>query len=216
MALSVQFPLSGRGGRVIRKIDRSFNQILHRRSRPQHRNLLSRKHSPDPAPYGPRTGRARDSFLAPPSIRREHCPPDCFLIRLKTRSIRFSLRNRSFSPRRLGVLRGHLGLFTKRLDPRANGRMPDPQIRRNLTPSQAAGLSGANCIPIEVVAVYPLSYPVSLMVSIAFKTPDRNRCRFSGSNVVIGSDMANTIVGRRGSDTLTGGEGKYGHDSGSD
>ena len=32
--------------------------------------------------------------------------------------------------------------------------MPNAQIRRNLTPCQAAGLRDANRIPLELVAVY--------------------------------------------------------------
>ena len=35
--------------------------------------------------------------LAPPCMRRENCPPDCFLIRRKPRRMRVSLRSRSFS-----------------------------------------------------------------------------------------------------------------------
>jgi hypothetical protein len=37
------------------------------------------------------------AFFSTSHIRRENSPPDCFLIRLISRSMRFSLRNRSFS-----------------------------------------------------------------------------------------------------------------------
>ena len=56
--------------------------------------------------------------------------------------------------KQLSVVRRHLGLFGKHPDPLDEGRMPNPQIRRNLTTCQAAGLCDANRITIELVAVY--------------------------------------------------------------
>ena len=55
---------------------------------------------------------------------------------------------------KLGVLRRHFGLCRKHFDPLAEGRMPNPQIRRNLTPCQAAGLRNANRSPLELVGGY--------------------------------------------------------------
>jgi hypothetical protein len=55
--------------------------------------------------------------------------------------------------KQFGVLRGHLGIFRKHPDPFAEGRMPSPQIRRNLTPCQTTGLRDPDCIPLERVAV---------------------------------------------------------------
>ena len=37
--------------------------------------------------------------------------------------------------------------------------MPIPQIRRNLTPRQTAGLRDANCIPLELASRVSLPYP---------------------------------------------------------
>jgi hypothetical protein len=50
---------------------------------------------------------------------------------------------------KLGILCGHLGFLGKSPNPFAKGRMPNPQIRRNLTPCQATGERNANRIPLD-------------------------------------------------------------------
>ena len=44
-------------------------------------------------------------------------------------------------------------LIRNHLHPLVQGRKTNPQIRRNLTPRQAAGERNANRIPLELVAV---------------------------------------------------------------
>ena len=56
--------------------------------------------------------------------------------------------------RHLGILGRHLALLGNRPNPLAVRRMPEPQIRRNLTPCQATGERNANLIPPELVAMY--------------------------------------------------------------
>ena len=68
------------------------------------------------------------------------------------------------------------GFIGYRLHPLAQGRKPNPQIRCNLTPRQAAGRRDTNRITFELVAVL-MPYPASLMASTAFKRPELNRDR---------------------------------------
>ena len=87
---------------------------------------------------------------------------------LSSRSMRFSLRRRSFSRSKSASCEGTLVSSENTPTHLPRGRMPPPlgpllrnalpgnesQIRRNLTPCRAAGLRDANRIPLELVAVY--------------------------------------------------------------
>ena len=107
--------------------------------------------------------------------------PDHFRVQINRQSPRlFScpaqiLENPGLTPKpfvlaqKVLVRVGRTGLIGDRLYPLVQGRKPDPQIRRNLTPRQAAGLGDANRIPLELAARVSLPCPVSLMASIALK-----------------------------------------------
>lgn len=78
---------------------------------------------------------------------------------------------------KLGILSWHLGFLGKSPNPPAKGRMPNPQIRRNLRPCQATGERNANRIPLELVAVYRchiVGHMVRpLMATIALQKPEQ-------------------------------------------
>ena len=55
--------------------------------------------------------------------------------------------------------------------------MPNPQIRRNLTPRQAAGERDANRIPLELVTVYRCHIRSPWWRVLLSKKPEQKRCR---------------------------------------
>ena len=72
--------------------------------------------------------------------------------------IGFSRRSRRFSHRRFKIGSGGPALIRNRPHPFVQGRKSTPQIRRNLTPCQAAGLRDANRIRLELAARVSLPY----------------------------------------------------------
>ena len=104
-------------------------------------------------------------FAKPANVRGAEADLATDLRRVKTELIRLkpsefdSLCIAAHSPEQAQhASRRQLVSFRKHTDPFAERRMPNPQIRRNLTPCQTAGLHNANCIPPALAARLSLPY----------------------------------------------------------